>query len=46
VHSIVAEQTLSPAGASVRASALVEVSLLARNIDQAQARTIIVGRSG
>ncbi|MNH37694.1 FMN-dependent NADH-azoreductase [compost metagenome] len=46
VHSIVAEQTLGPAGASIRASALEAVTLLAQNIDQQEARTLIVGRTG
>ncbi|OUM24773.1 NAD(P)H dehydrogenase [Pseudomonas putida] len=46
VHSVVVEHTLGPAGASIRASAIEAVTLLAQNIDQQAARTIIVGRSG
>lgn len=46
VHSIVAEKTLGPAGANIRASALEAVTLLAQNIDQQEARTLIVGRTG
>ncbi|WP_144175534.1 FMN-dependent NADH-azoreductase [Pseudomonas sp. Kh13] len=46
VHSVVVEQTLGPVGASVRASAIEAVTLLAQNLDQEAARTVIVGRNG
>lgn len=46
MHSVVVEQTLGPVGASVRASAIEAVTLLAQNIDQEAARTLIVGRNG
>lgn len=46
VHSVVVEQTLGPVGASVRAAAIEAATLLAQNIDQEAARTIIVGRNG
>ncbi|KQN67380.1 NAD(P)H dehydrogenase [Pseudomonas sp. Leaf58] len=46
VHSVVVERTLGPAGADARATAIEAVTLLAQNIDQDAARTIIVGRNG
>lgn len=40
------EQTLGPEGARIRESAIEQVTLLAQNIDQKAAQTLIVGRDG
>ncbi|MDQ7967337.1 NAD(P)H-dependent oxidoreductase [Pseudomonas plecoglossicida] len=45
-HSVVVEQTLGPEGARIRESAIEQVTLLAQNIDQKAAQTLIVGRDG